>query len=200
MLRRTSRPVQGPEEVPPSDRSSLSQTLGRVCQKGHGRPRSGAALSRPLHPSHRHFQPPAAGLPSGACHLPMEGLRTRRQATHHEAHADGVPAPLLPPCASKRLRAHPSLRPCSPTDSDTTTSPWPKACSLSSKLQKPNLRAKILSNRKHSGTVHVAAARCVLPADSQPWRSTLHDSATISSLRLACARLPRRVPALDLHS
>src|SRR4029078_497262 len=89
---------------------------------------------------------------------------------------------------------------CSPTDSDTTTSPWPKACSLSSKLQKPNLRAKILSNRKHSGTVHVAAARCVLPADSQPWRSTLHDSATISSLRLACARLPRRVPALDLHS
>lgn len=86
---------------------------------------------------------------------------------------------------------------CSPTASGITTSLGPKHRSLPSKAQNP---AKINSNRKHSGTVHAAAAGCVLPADSPLWRSTHHDSATISSLRLASARRRRRVSALHLFS
>src|SRR6266851_2327201 len=84
--------------------------LGRLCQAALWGTGTRSALSRALYPSRRHLQPsPALGLRLRG-RLPLEGLRARQQAAHHDPLAGGVPAPLPPPCAAQRLPPYPLLR------------------------------------------------------------------------------------------
>src|SRR5664280_332269 len=84
--------------------------LGRLLQAAFRRATPCAALSRCLHPSHRHLQQQTCESLRGQRHLPLARLRTRQQEEARDSICRGVPAPLPAPPAATRLRAHPQLR------------------------------------------------------------------------------------------
>jgi hypothetical protein len=63
-----------------------------------------AALPGPLYPSRRHLQSPSHLRCRRQGHLPVEGLRSRRQATQDDGYRRRVPAPLHAPCPAARVR------------------------------------------------------------------------------------------------
>jgi hypothetical protein len=58
-----------------------SPGLGRLCQARFRWSPAGFALSRPLHPPRGHFQSSFVGLRRRPGHLPLEGLRARKQTS-----------------------------------------------------------------------------------------------------------------------
>jgi hypothetical protein len=75
-----------------------------------GRSIAGSALPRQIHASGCDLQSQATGVRWGTRHIPLEGLRSRRQATQDETQRHRVPAPILPACVAERLRPNSPLR------------------------------------------------------------------------------------------
>src|SRR5262245_12301900 len=84
--------------------------MGRLCQTAIWRSRTSAALPRPLYPSRRHLQPSIARIRWRQRHVPLEGLRSRKCATHDERSRRGVYSPVLAARAPEALCPHPTLR------------------------------------------------------------------------------------------
>jgi hypothetical protein len=84
--------------------------MGRLRQTAIWRSRTGAALPRPLHPSRRHLQPSIARIRGRQRHVPLEGLRSRKCATHDDPFRTGVYSPVLAARAPEALCPHPTLR------------------------------------------------------------------------------------------
>ena len=83
-----------------------------------------AALLGPIHSSCRHFQSSLAVFRWRASDLPMEGLRTPEPAKNNDAERDRVPASILSPCSSQRIRAHSPLRLSGESVSLQSTRTW----------------------------------------------------------------------------
>jgi hypothetical protein len=165
--------------------------LGRLYQEGHGRTRAGAALSRSLHPSHRHLQPPSHRLRRRARHLPLERLCPWRKATHHDSREPRVPAPLFPSCAAERLRPYPSLRTaCQPLPKPEPRPGPPAACHI--QTAEDRLAHHRPSAKKHPvalSTLRRHHVRC----------STIHrdgDQLLMNRHLISRHRLAQRTPAL----
>ena len=73
------------------DREAEKQELVRPCRAALRRPRTCAALPRPLHPSHGHQQPPHHRLRRRARQLPLARLCPRRQAAGHDPRRRELP-------------------------------------------------------------------------------------------------------------
>src|SRR4029077_7414708 len=69
-----------------------------------------AGLSRPLHSSRGHHQPPPRGLRRRPGYLSLEGLCSRQSEAEDDTVRARVLAPFPPPCSAARLRSHPFLR------------------------------------------------------------------------------------------
>ena len=106
-----------------TDRRTGRQEMVRLCQAALRRPSTCAALSRPLHPPHRHLQPSHDLLRRRERHLPLARLSPRQKAEPHDSRRCRVPAPLLPPCTAQRFRPHPPLRPALQPLPKTTPAP-----------------------------------------------------------------------------
>ena len=102
----------------PPTRPSGSSMPSPVC-----RPRAGARLRRPLHPSDRHLEPAVAESRRETGALPLHRLPPPRRLApeDHGAGRDGIHSPRPPPRAPDRLPPHPLLRPARP--SPTTGEP-----------------------------------------------------------------------------
>ena len=79
-LRGSAAPLRDPAVVRATDRQAEKQELVRLCQAALRRPRTRAALPRPLHPSHGHLESPHHRIRRGARQLPLARLCPRRQA------------------------------------------------------------------------------------------------------------------------
>src|ERR1700688_1046938 len=98
------------EELRSFSAYSVPAGLGRLCQAALRRTGARPSLPGPLYPPRRHLQPPPALGLRCRDQLLLEGLRAWQQASHLDALAGGVPAPLPPASAAQRLPPHPLLR------------------------------------------------------------------------------------------
>src|ERR1700674_3028667 len=77
-FRRNSQAASKPESLLLLLAPPVPSELGRLCQATLRRTPSCAGLSRPLHPSRGHHQPPSPGLRARSGYLPLEGLCPRQ--------------------------------------------------------------------------------------------------------------------------
>ncbi len=86
-----------------------SARMGRLRQSALRRPPTSTALSRPLYPSRRHLQSSIDRIRRQQRHVPLEGLRSRKRATHHDHFGRGVHPPVPAARAPKGLCPYPAL-------------------------------------------------------------------------------------------
>src|SRR5258708_23868114 len=84
--------------------------MGRLRQAAVPWTGASVAVSGALYPPRSHLQPPHSQRLGWTSHLPMEGLRPRRQAAEHDAYCQRVPAPVPATRAAKRLHSHSLFR------------------------------------------------------------------------------------------
>src|SRR6516164_8447998 len=90
--------------------SAIPFRLGSLLQTTFRRRGACPALSRRLHPSGRHLQPPPRRSSGWLRDLSLARLRPQEQAALGASARCGVPASLLPACTTARVRAHPLFR------------------------------------------------------------------------------------------
>ncbi len=124
-------------------RDAAPDRLGSLRQAPLRRPRTGARLSRPRHPSRRHRQQPADRHGRRESELPLEGLSPGGAPQGHDARGRRVHAPVPAARPAARLPSDPPLRlsrqrrsrgtarpfaaGCSPTPAPTRTTPIPSS-------------------------------------------------------------------------
>ena len=81
----------------PLSGTSAKGKVGRLCQATLRRPRAGAGLCRPLHPSSRDLEQSPAGYRSRSSELPMQGLSGPQSAEDHDPFGGGIHPSLSPP-------------------------------------------------------------------------------------------------------
>src|SRR5262245_10276626 len=84
--------------------------MGRLRQTTIWRSRTGVALPRPLYSSRRHLQPSIGRIRWRQRHVPLEGLCSRKCATHDDRFRRGVYSPVPAARAPEELCSHPALR------------------------------------------------------------------------------------------
>jgi hypothetical protein len=89
-------PLPGPME---------KERLGSLRQGSLRRTATGAGVSRPLHPSRGHFQPPPAAVARGPGLFPVEGLPRRQPLEGDDRFRRRVHPPLPAACASAKPHA-----------------------------------------------------------------------------------------------
>src|SRR5258708_34393740 len=141
--------------------------MGRLRQAVVPWTGASVAVSGALYPPRSHLQPPHSQRLGWTSHLPMEGLRPRRQAAEHDAYCQRVPAPVPATRSAKRLHSHSLFR------LPRSATPWRSITALPSVVGGPS-RAMFTANAsaiavsvsamRRSVETHRAATRSPTPA------------------------------------
>src|SRR5262249_43237081 len=97
----------------------------------------GAPVPGSIHTSNRDLQPSTPCIRRRTRHLPMEGLRPWRQTAEDDIARNGVPAPVLPPYPTPRIRSDPPLRIPGQPLSHRPASPLPRVAGNAAETARP---------------------------------------------------------------
>ena len=99
-----------PGRIPTPARRQCPDRVGRLRQAALRRPGAGAEVPGPVHPPGGDQQPPADRPGGRPGHVPLEGLRPRREAEDDDPEGGRVHPPVPPARPAGGVRADPALR------------------------------------------------------------------------------------------
>ncbi len=155
VVSRSPRPTQGRHRLPSLPPIPLSPDVGGLRQAALWQSRPRTALSRAVHPSCRHLQPPARHGDPRRRVVSVEGLPPREPGADADARRRRI-SPSLPPARPpEALRPHPLFR------LPRVAAPHPRATPVSpGACRRPNATGRTARRRTTTNVVALSPLRC----------------------------------------